>query len=72
MHSLKTICQKARQAAGRDAIDALPRDYFNRVIASVLASELVYRQGIDYSDISDDSQCVGCPLSEAIQPPNAS
>ncbi|MEE2756526.1 MAG: hypothetical protein VYA30_07680 [Myxococcota bacterium] len=46
-----------RQAAGRDAIDALPRDYFNRVIASVLASELVYRQGIDFfSDISDDSR----------------
>ncbi|MBV72116.1 MAG: hypothetical protein CMH52_12380 [Myxococcales bacterium] len=45
------------QAAGHAAVDALPRDYFNRVIASVLASELVYRKGIDYlSDINDESR----------------
>ena len=39
-----------RQAAGATAIAALPKAYFHRVIASVLAGEIVYREGIDYLD----------------------
>jgi len=40
--------QSLREAAGPKAIGALPRPYFNRIIASVLASEIIYREGIDY------------------------
>ena len=44
-----------REAAGPDAIAALPKAYFHRVVASVLASEIVYREGIDYlSDVSQE------------------
>ena len=34
-------------AAGAEAIASLPTAYCNRIIASVLASEIVYREGID-------------------------
>ncbi|MEE2786688.1 MAG: hypothetical protein VX589_05060 [Myxococcota bacterium] len=37
-----------RTAAGQSAIANLPRTYFHRVFASVLASEIVYREGVEY------------------------
>ena len=37
-----------RDAAGSAAIASLPKAYFHRVVASVLAGEIVYREGIDY------------------------
>ena len=37
-----------RDAAGAAAIASLPKAYFHRVVASVLAGEIVYREGIDY------------------------
>ena len=47
--------QSLRERAGEAAIAALPQAYFHRVIASALASEIVYREGIDYlSDVSQD------------------
>ena len=41
-------------AAGAEAIASLPTAYCNRIIASVLASEIVYREGIDgFVDVSE-------------------
>ena len=41
-------------AAGAEAIAALPTAYRNRMIASVLSSEIVYREGIDgFVDVSE-------------------
>ena len=41
-------------AAGVEAIAALPKAYCHRMIASVLASEIVYREGIDrFVDVSE-------------------
>ena len=41
-------------AAGPASLNALPKAYYHRIIASVLASEIVYREGIDrFVDVSE-------------------
>ena len=41
-------------AAGPASLIALPKAYCHRIIASVLASEIVYREGIDrFVDVSE-------------------